>query len=127
MNIMADEKETKDLTAGFAFIAGDKVPKRQVTDRLAEFRAEQAETRMAASLKVSKGLTGGKALTDNVVYPTQIEATRVASRAKALVNLSLNPQNLRGSVTVSGTEEDGFRWFLTSKEIPAEAEAEATA
>jgi hypothetical protein len=133
---MAEDK--KDLTAGFAFVNADKVPKRETSDRLAEFRAQQAEERLVAGRKVSKGLVSGKALTDNVVYmatpevkddkgvvtedasTAYLNANRVASRAKALVTPALKEVNMKPAVQVTGTEAEGFRWFIMAKAITAE-------
>jgi len=125
---MADQK---DLTEGFAFVAAASVPKREQSDRLAEYREQNKEARLIAGRKVAKGLLSGKALTDNIVYEmTEAEdgtvstgaqnATRVASRAKALVNPALAESNQRASVSVTGNDNDGYRWFIVAKDIPAE-------
>lgn len=128
---MAETKEeTKDLTAGFAFVAATAVPKREISDKLAEYREQQKQDRLVAGRKVAKGLLSGKALTDNVVYTATQEgedtisgsqnATRVSSRAKALVNPALAEDGMRASVSVSGNDTDGYRWFIVAKPIPAE-------
>jgi hypothetical protein len=117
---MADQKDTKDLTEGFAFVAATAVPKREISDRLAEYREQNKEARLVAGRKVSKGLLSGKALTDNVVYETNIEAVRVSSRAKALVNPALAESGMRASVSTTGNDDDGYRWFIVSKPLPPE-------
>lgn len=128
---MADQK---DLTEGFAFVAAASVPKREQSDRLAEYREQNKEARLIAGRKVAKGLLSGKALTDNVVYEmTEADeengisastgaqnATRVASRAKALVNPALAEDGKRASVSVTGNAEDGFRWFIIAKDLADE-------
>jgi hypothetical protein len=127
--------DSKSLTEGFAFVDATKVPKRQSDDRLAAFREEQKAARAEAGAQVAKGLLTGKALTDNVVYKATSEqledgstetilgrnhAVRVASRAKALADPALAESGMRASVTVTGSEEEGFRWFVVAKAIPTE-------
>jgi hypothetical protein len=125
----------KDLTAGFAFVDAKAVPARTGdNDRLREYREQQAAARLAAGQKVAAGLLKGKALTDGQVYVAGTEeqdgvevaitgrmfAQRVASRAKALVDPALKERGLRGSITVAGSDEDGFRWFVSTKPLKVE-------
>jgi hypothetical protein len=112
----------KELTKGFAFVAADAVPKRTMdSDRLAAFREEQKAARRAAGEQVAKGLLGGKALTDNEVFTDRNEADKTAARAKALVNPILAEHGQRASVTVSGSDESGYRWFVVAKAVEADA------
>jgi hypothetical protein len=109
---------TEALVKSFAFVNTSAIPKRSSEDRLATYRAENAEKRKAAGAAAAKGLLAGKALTDNVSYPKQIDATRVASRAKALVGPALVESGKRASVTTTGSDKDGWKWFVVSKDLP---------
>jgi hypothetical protein len=114
------EDPTEALVKSFAFVAENVVPSRATGDgneRLKAFREEQARKRLTAGAAAAKGLTAGKALTDNVSYKTQLEAVRVSSRAKALVAPALKASKLRPSVTVSGSNADGWHWYIQSKPI----------
>jgi hypothetical protein len=113
---------TEALVKSFAFVAENVVPSRAAGDgneRLKAFREKQAASRLAAGAAAAKGLTTGKALTDNVVYKTQGEAVKVSSRAKSLVAPALKANTLRPSVTITGTDAAGWRWYIQSKPIVA--------
>jgi hypothetical protein len=111
---------TEALVKSFAFVAENVVPSRATgegNERLKAFRDAQAAKRLAAGAAAAKGLTAGKALTDNVIYKTQNEAVKVSSRAKALVAPALKASKLRPSVTVAGSDAAGWRWYVQSKPI----------
>ena len=120
--------DPKNLTEGFAFVAADSVPKRDVGgDRLGAFREAQAIARREAGEQVAKGLLSGKALTDNTVYSNsgsgeeavsgRNEAVKAGSRAKALVAPVLAEGGQRPALSVSGDEDAGYRWFIVAKPI----------
>lgn len=112
------------FVSSFAFVPADSVPKRASdTDRLAEFRTAQAVARREAGMAAAQGLLEGKALTDNGIYDEQIDAVRVSSRAKALVEPVLAESNKRPSVTTTGNNADGWRWHIVAKEITSKNES----
>jgi hypothetical protein len=104
-------------TAGFTLVSAEKMPPRTVSatakDRLAAYQAEQAATRAATAAPIVAGLLDGQAITDNVVYTTAADASRVAQNAKRLVTPGLAAVDMRPSVRVTG-EGETFGWYVTA-------------
>jgi hypothetical protein len=104
-------------TAGFTLVSAEKMPARTVSasakERLAAYQAEQAATRAATAAPIVTGLLDGQAITDNVVYTTAADASRVAQNAKRLVAPGLAAVDMRPSVRVTG-EGMAFAWYVTA-------------
>lgn len=113
-----------ELTKGFAFVATSKVPKQERVDgadRLAAYREKAAAERKEASAQVAAGLLAGKALTDNLAYDDRNDANKTGSRAKTLAAPALKDAGKRPSLTITGSDDDGWRWWVTAVDAKEKA------
>jgi hypothetical protein len=112
---------TTTAALSLSLVAAESIPARATgtaSEKLLVYQAAAKAARVLLAAPLVEGLLSGQALTDNITYVSQAEATKVSANAKRLVTPGLAADGFRPAVRVTGSAT-AWAWHLIAVAKPA--------